>query len=198
MPWCYSMDHRCKSTIWNRDGCDASGITSGSGIRIPGKALAKSRVSPGVCPRFEGCCGCAAGESGTAGNEGMLGNGNGAPSVFEFWNVCCLVWASAKSLMSRNWRSLPEGGARSLKRFQIGDTLLKNSPSENKCRGRVERLSSSVFYIEYHWQNVRNFWSYFRPKCYRKKFKFRSYFRKKCKFRSYFQKKRKFRTFCLW
>ena len=144
MPWCFGMDHRCKSTIWNRDGCDASGITSGSGIRIPGKALAKSRVSPGVCPRFEGCCGCAAGESGTAGNEGMLGNGNGAPSVFEFWNVCCLVWASAKSLMSRNWRSLPEGGARSLKRFQIGDTLLKNSPSEKNVEWRDCPLLSFI------------------------------------------------------
>ena len=169
MPWCFGMDHRCKSTIWNRDGCDASGITSGSGIRIPGKALAKSRVSPGVCPRFEGCCGCAAGESGTAGNEGMLGNGNGAPSVFEFWNVCCLVWASAKSSMSRNWRSLPEGGARSLKRFQIlrWHTSKKQPFRKKKCKGRVERLSSSVFYIEfiYHWQNVRNFRSYFRTKC---------------------------------
>ena len=54
-----------------------------------------------------------------------------------------------------------------------------------------------------HWQNVRNFRSYFRTKCnykfrtyFRTKCKFRSYFRKKCVFRSYFRKKCKFRTFC--
>ena len=54
-----------------------------------------------------------------------------------------------------------------------------------------------------HWQNVRNFRSYFWTKCNYKfrtyfltKCKFRSYFRKKCVFRSYFRKKCKFRTFC--